>query len=146
MELDLDPEMEPVAASAMRPAQFTTTHQPAVAALVFDLGGFHPTPMSKLFFPTNNDSFTRARHSKPKDLFDVAREQGWAGLWRVETRYAFHISKQTSIDVNSRYSEETTKRWDECKGELTREYKRRHREGVKRKRRGFQRGGGDEMQ
>lgn len=59
-----------------------------------------------------------------KDTLDVAREKGWdwRGFCRTQT------------------TEEIKQRWESQKVELTKDWKRRHREAIKSRRR---RGGGD---
>ena len=76
-----------------------------------------------LFFPLPEDARAGTR-GRVKDLLDVAKERGcdWRNFCRTET------------------PEEIRQRWDEQKGELTQEWKRRHREAVKSRRR---RGGAD---
>ena len=79
-----------------------------------------------LFFPFSTDERTNRRgNAKLKDIMDVFREKGLdprsTGFYRTES------------------NEEIVKRWEEVKGDLTRDWKKRHREAVKSKRR---RGGG----
>ncbi|EIN10513.1 hypothetical protein PUNSTDRAFT_84630, partial [Punctularia strigosozonata HHB-11173 SS5] len=87
-------------------------------------GVFVPDPKEPLFFPAP-ESVRRGRGGV-KDMSDVAREGGWD--WRT----AFY---RTETD------EELRQQWEEQKGELTRTWKRRHREALKSRRR---RGGGEE--
>ena len=85
-------------------------------------------PTLPLFFPlpSSLQSQPAKQTGRQKDLFIVARERGWdpisAKFYRTESE------------------EEIRKRWEESKGELTREWKRRFREAGKVRRR---RGGGD---
>jgi len=79
-----------------------------------------------LFFPFSTDERANRRgDEKLKDIMDVFREKGLdprsTGFYRTES------------------SEEIVKRWEEFTGDLTRDWKKRHREVVKSKRR---RGGG----
>ena len=79
-----------------------------------------------LFFPFSTDERANRRgNAKLKDIMDVFREKGLdprsTGFYRTES------------------SEEIVKRWEEAKGDLTRDWKKRHREAVKSRRR---RGGG----
>lgn len=76
-----------------------------------------------LFFPVEPDSRQGIR-GRVKDLHDViaSKEWDWRKFCRTET------------------PEETKQRWEDVKGDLTRDWKRRHREAVKSRRR---RGGPD---
>jgi hypothetical protein len=81
-----------------------------------------------LFFPlSTEEGANRQGNAKLKDTMDVFREQGLdprsTGFYRTES------------------SEEIVSRWEEVKGDLTRDWKRRHREAVKSRRR---RGGIDD--
>ena len=80
-----------------------------------------------LFFPlSKEEKANKPRNAKLRDIMDVFKEKGLdpqsTGFYRVES------------------SEEIVKRWEEVKGDLTRDWKRRHREAVKSRRR---RGGVD---
>ena len=89
-------------------------------------------PTLPLFFPLPSSLQSQSHSQIPrqtgrqKDLFSVACERGWdpaaAEFYRTETE------------------DEIRKRWEESKGELTREWKRRSREAGKVRQR---RGGGD---
>ena len=81
-------------------------------------GVFVPDPKQPMFFPLAESD--RRGRTGVKDMFDVAREQGWS--WRQ----SFY---RTETD------DEIRQRWEEQKGELTRTWKRRHREAVKSMRR-----------
>jgi hypothetical protein len=85
-------------------------------------------PKQPLFFPLTSSfptaaSSTFATKARSKDLFDIARENGWnwrdpnVGFWRTGTE------------------EEIKERWEGQKVELTREWKRRCREAGKVRRR-----------
>lgn len=75
-------------------------------------------PSAPLFFPIPEDERTGFR-GRVKDPLDVAKEKGWD--WRTFCR--------TETD------EEVRKRWEERKVELTKDWKRRHREALKSRRR-----------
>lgn len=85
-----------------------------------------------LFFPLPPSSGLSTK-ARPKDLFDVARENKWS--WR-DPNIGFY---RTGTD------EDIKKKWEEEKVELTREWKRRCREAgkVSRRRTGGDRGDGD---
>ena len=93
------------------------------------LGGFRTNaqitfdPTLPLFFPLPEDQRSGFR-GKVKDPLDVARENGldWRNFCRTQN------------------SEEIRQRWETQKVALTQDWKRRHREAVKSRRR---RGGGD---
>ncbi|KAH7910241.1 hypothetical protein BJ138DRAFT_1009253 [Hygrophoropsis aurantiaca] len=81
------------------------------------------------FFPFSSefrDSLRPRDRVRIKDMFDVAKEKGWdwrtAGFYRTQTE------------------DEIRQQWEDSKVELTREWKKRHREAGKSRRR---RGGGD---
>ena len=79
-----------------------------------------------LFFPLSTEERANRRGNvRLKDIIDVFKEKGLdprsTGFYRTES------------------SEEIVKRWEEVKGDLTRGWKKRHREAVKSRRR---RGGG----
>lgn len=80
-------------------------------------------PTLPLFFPIIASQRANARQ---KDVFSIAQERGWdplsAKFYRTQTE------------------DEIRQRWQEQKGELTRDWKRRVRDASKMKRR---RGGGD---
>ena len=80
-------------------------------------------PTLPLLFPLPQDERSGFR-SKVKDPYDVARENGWDwhNFCRTET------------------SDEIRQRWEAQKVDLTQDWKRRHREAIKSRRR---RGGGD---
>jgi hypothetical protein len=61
--------------------------------------------------------------------------KGFGGLRLSEP---FTSTGRTCLEIDKVYlaRDEIRKRWDEVKGELTKDYKRRHREAIKRKRRG----------
>lgn len=96
-----------------------------------------------MFFPIYDEG-KRGKGAKLRDLYDVARDKGWTGFWRTETECGFFTRTLLSKGVltSNVQRDEIRKQWDESKAELTREFKRRHREAVKRRRRGMA-GGGD---
>ncbi|KAI0792206.1 hypothetical protein C8Q75DRAFT_754886 [Abortiporus biennis] len=75
-----------------------------------------------LFFPVSGDDRKRAR-----DPFTVLNDKGWN--WKSFSR--------------NETSEEIKKRWEDTKGDLTRDWKKRHREAVKSRRRRGGHDGGD---
>jgi hypothetical protein len=120
--LDLELDEEPLSfavpqnvPATIEPAPtptFTTAH----SQITYD-------PKHPLFFPISQEA--RASRGKAKDIIDVLKDRGYDwrnGFYRTES------------------PEEITKRWDETKGDLTRDWKKRHREAVKSRRR---RGGAD---
>ena len=80
-------------------------------------------PAQPLFYPLS-DAERSGFRGKVLDPLDFARENGWD--WRT-----FHRTQT---------SEEIKQRWESQKVELTKDWKRRHREAVKSRKR---RGGGD---
>lgn len=80
-----------------------------------------------LFFPVSDEERGQIK-GKIRDIFDVARENGidWRKFCRTQTE------------------EEIKVRWEQNKKELTQEWKRRHREAIKsRRRRGGYDGGAE---
>ncbi|KAF7790227.1 hypothetical protein EIP86_001179 [Pleurotus ostreatoroseus] len=125
LDLDLDDDVldasfapaPPAATPSIQPVVATTIRNTRTQAQVtFD-------PNLPLFFPLPQDEREGFR-GRVRDPFDVAKEQGfdWRTFCRTET------------------SEEIRQRWEAEKVELTRDWKRRHREAVKSRRR---RGGDD---
>ena len=76
-----------------------------------------------LFFPFGPDDRQSAK-GRVKDPFDVFTSKGWD--WRNFCR--------------TETPEQTKQWWEEVKGDLTKDWKRRHREAIKSRRR---RGGND---
>ena len=122
-DLDLDEDIlglnlginEPVISASIAPSFL-----PAPTVKQFQPSDFSRDASQALFFPLAPDD-RGAQRSKIKDPFDAAKEKGWD--WRTFYR--------TETD------EEIKKRWEEAKGDLTKDWKRRHREALKsRKRRG----------
>ena len=129
LELDLELEDEepfptallPPAAqsSAIAPGQTT---RPPLPHTQITLDASEP-----LFFPLSTEErANKHRNAKLKDIMDVFREEG--------------LDPQSTGFYRTRSSEEIAKRWEGVKGDLTRDWKRRHREAVKSRRR---RGGAD---
>lgn len=80
-----------------------------------------------MFFPfSKEERADKHRNTKLKDIFDVFKEKG--------------LDPQSTGFYRTESNEEIVKRWEEVKGDLTRDWKRRHREAVKSRRR---RGGTD---
>lgn len=125
LDLDLDDDVldasfapAPAPAQSIQVAAATTIHNPRTQAqVIFD-------PTLPRFFPLPQDEREGFR-GKTRDPFDVAKEKGYD--WRTFCR--------------TQTSEEIRQRWEAEKVELTRDWKRRHREAIKSRRR---RGGGDE--
>jgi len=83
-------------------------------------------PKQALFFPILSQDGIVTSRARQRDMYDVIKDNGWnwrdpaVGFFRTETE------------------EEIRKRWEESKGELTRDWKRRCREAgkVNRRKRG----------
>ena len=130
-QLDLDLELEDeepfptallppvVQSSAITPS---STTRPSLPHTQITLDASEP-----LFFPLSaEERANKHRNTKLKDIMDVFREKG--------------LDPQSTGFYRTESSEEIVKRWEEAKGDLTRDWKRRHREAVKSRRR---RGGVD---
>ncbi|KAF9528974.1 hypothetical protein CPB83DRAFT_853538 [Crepidotus variabilis] len=76
-------------------------------------------PKIPLFFPLPRLDNTDFRKPRPKDVYDVIEEHGWS--WRDPTVKFW----KTETD------EEIRKHWEETRGDLTRDWKRRWREAGK---------------
>jgi len=142
LDLDLDMDMDEDLAFAIAATEPPAAARPASDAHVFSeptytspiptsTGGTASFDPSLPFFfplsPTTRSQLRPADRARAKDMFDVAREKGWwdwraAGFCRTESE------------------DQIRERWDREKGELTREWKRRHREATRARRR---RGGVD---
>jgi len=134
LNLELDDEMDILNFSHAPPAQ--VEDEPTSAHTVQQLPVPTPSHVSQstydptlpLFFPLPPSLQSQApqQTGRQKYMFTIARERGWdpisAKFYRTESE------------------EEIRKRWEESKGELTREWKRRAREAGKVRRR---RGGWD---
>ncbi|KAF8880245.1 hypothetical protein CPB84DRAFT_1838383 [Gymnopilus junonius] len=93
--------------------------QPSQAPLVLD-------PKRPLFFPISFQDHTAVNKARQRDVFDVIKDNGWN--WR-DPAVGFFKSAAPNAE------EEIKKRWEESKGDLTRDWKRRHREAGKINRR-----------
>ncbi|KAF9517099.1 hypothetical protein BS47DRAFT_568503 [Hydnum rufescens UP504] len=130
IELDLEEEEEvyPIGTKTINQTSAAVAAAPITAlapvfrneALLFDSS-------SPMFFPIlpsyRDDGFPGKKGARPKDLFDIGLDRGWAakaggGFWRTSNE------------------EEIRERWDMVKGDLTREFKKRHREALKKRKRG----------
>ncbi|KDQ06629.1 hypothetical protein BOTBODRAFT_39434 [Botryobasidium botryosum FD-172 SS1] len=125
LESDIEFEEEAPAPASVPEKSHRPAPSPSIAHVVHGPEStFELNPQMPMFFPIHEEE-RRGKGAKLRDLYDVARDKGWVGFWRTETE------------------DEIRKQWDESKAELTREFKRRHREAVKRRRRGMAGGGGD---
>ncbi|PSS31119.1 hypothetical protein PHLCEN_2v2343 [Hermanssonia centrifuga] len=126
--LDLDLELDDSLDPSFGQAQAIPVPQPsapAATALLNTHGQSYVSfdPSRPLFFPLSEDARAGFK-GRVKDPLDVAKENGWN--WRNFCR--------------TQTPEEIKQRWEEQKVELTKDWKRRHREAMKSRRR---RGGGD---
>lgn len=98
------------------PAVVSSNFEEPQALVTFD-------PSLPFFFPLSEEDRAGMK-GRAKDQLDVMKEQGsdWRKFCRTQT------------------PEEIKQRWEEQKVELTKDWKRRHREAIKSRRR---RGGGD---
>ncbi|KAF5379485.1 hypothetical protein D9615_006634 [Tricholomella constricta] len=127
--LDLDLELDddvPFATTEVEASAQPATHTPFFSLSSTATPSYAAPQLNSklpLFFPLGPSSGLGAR---PKDVFDVARENKWH--WR-DPNVGFY---RTGTE------EDIRKRWEESKVELTREWKRRCREAgkVQRRRRG----------
>jgi hypothetical protein len=127
IDLDLDEDLDfnllqPPPEPTLQIAPVAVTDLPSHTYTTTTNSSWTFNPTDTLFFPRPPG----ARRGRAKDPLEVAMEQGttWRalGFFRTETE------------------EQLSENWDGCKLELTREWKRRHREAVKSRRR---RGGVD---
>ncbi|QRV88334.1 RNA recognition motif protein [Ceratobasidium sp. AG-Ba] len=109
LDIELDPDAE-----SFLPASVQAQPVPEASIATISVQATHkhaiqytPDTREMMFFPGTGK----------KDVFDVIREKGWR--WE-----------------HPGTSEEIRAKWDESKLDLTREYNRRHREAVKKQRRG----------
>lgn len=126
--LDIDLELDET-------VDFPTTSQPALSlshSIPSTTTNQRPTevvhlsltfdPTKPLFFPREasfSSNLPVVKGKGPKDIISVFRERGW-------TPDAF---------CRSQNADEIRKRWEDCKVDLTKEWKRRHREAIKSARR-----------
>jgi len=133
LDLELDDEV-PFAINANAPSlgeeettgpaaatTITVQNQSSQSRIVLD-------PKTPLFFPFDSTGHN-ATKARPKDIFDVMKEDHWS--WR-DPAVAFYRTQT---------EEEIRKRWEERKGDLTKDWKKRAREATKASRR---RGRGDD--
>lgn len=105
------PQSTPYIAPAPVTLQTHSSQQPLVL-----------NPKQALFFPLPLDSSSTLR-ARQKDVYDLAKEGGW--YWR-DPAVGFYKTEN---------DEEIRKRWEESKGELTRDWKMRWKEAGKVRRR-----------
>jgi hypothetical protein len=86
-------------------------------------------PKQALFFPISSQDGIAPSRARQRDVYDVIKDNGWN--WRDPAVGFFRTGTEEDI----------RKRWEESKGELTRDWKRRCREAGKVNRR--KRGGVD---
>ncbi|EGN96949.1 hypothetical protein SERLA73DRAFT_170295 [Serpula lacrymans var. lacrymans S7.3] len=133
IDLELDDEFAvPVYSQSQLASVVEAAPRTAVVDLpvpASDSGQFKFDPNQPFFFPLSSDLRDNLRpkdKGRVKDLLDVAKDKGWnwrdAGFYRTQTE------------------DEIRKRWEKNKAELTRDWKKRHREAGKMRRR---RGGVD---
>ncbi|KAF8595148.1 hypothetical protein BDV93DRAFT_528891 [Ceratobasidium sp. AG-I] len=118
LDIDLDPDAESFLPSSLiatarspSPPTQATSAIPTQTQAQGHAIQYTPDPHAIMFFPTFSDS------SSKRDVFGVIREKGWE--W-----------------AHPGTSDEIRAKWDAQKVELTREYTKRYREAVKRRRRG----------
>ena len=126
LDLELDDDtLDPAFAAA--PIQTTDVEPPPVPISIVPSGKPHARvaldASLPFFFPLSDEARANNKN-RTKDPLDVAREKGWD--WRTFCR--------------TQTSEEIKQRWESQKVGLTQDWKRRHREAIKNRRR---RGGGD---
>lgn len=92
---------------------FTTAHSQSPLTL---------NPKQALFFPLDSSSQNNNK-ARPKDLFDIAKDNHWN--WR-DPSVGFY---------RTRTDDEIRKKWEEDRVELTRGWKKRSREAMKTSRR-----------
>ena len=122
LDVPLAPELRPEAADELAPLE---PLQPGASVA----GLFDADPEISLFFPSASTFVPGTDVArKGKDGFvDEMEKDGWRGFWQAEDE-----------------TDESMKEiWNRDRGELTKEWKKRHREAKKHRRR---RGGGDEVE
>ncbi|KAJ3516997.1 hypothetical protein NLJ89_g782 [Agrocybe chaxingu] len=133
LDMELDEEMSFVTEQPIQAPLLEATSSPAPTTLTLQTHSSQAplvlNPRQALFFPlpAQEGSTTKARQ---RDVFDLAKDGGW--YWRDPAVGFFRTESEDEIRA----------RWEGCKGELTREWKRRWREAgkVSRRKKG---GGGD---
>ena len=130
LNLDLELEDEEPFPTALLPPAAPAVIQPSKVASSSATGiSFSHTldASQPLFFPLSKEQrANKHRNGKLKDILDVFKEKG--------------LDPQSTGFYRTESDEEIVKRWEEVKSDLTRDWKRRHREAVKSRRR---RGGTD---
>lgn len=132
-QLDLDLELEdeePFPTALLPPSAAPVTIQPSTISSGSTTRASLPHTQitldatEPLFFPLSKEERANKHgNAKLKDIFDAFREKG--------------LDPQSTGFYRTESNDEIVKRWEEAKGDLTRDWKRRHREAVKsRKRRG----------
>ncbi|KIP07446.1 hypothetical protein PHLGIDRAFT_421113 [Phlebiopsis gigantea 11061_1 CR5-6] len=120
--LDLDDELAEEPNAAFVPQAPTViseqVHSVTAPSTISIQGRFTLDQSSPLFFPFSEDERSGFR-GRIKDPLDIAKENGWD--WRKFCR--------------TQTSEEIKQKWEEQKVELTKDWKRRHREAIKSRRR-----------
>ncbi|KAF8159238.1 hypothetical protein B0H34DRAFT_702623 [Crassisporium funariophilum] len=130
LDLELDDEVPYV---AEQPIQHTPSRAPAYVAPSPISLPTHPlqapivlNPKQALFFPLPPQEHGNSHKARQKDVFDLIKDNGWN--WRDPAVGFYRTGTEEDI----------RRRWEESKGELTREWKRRCREAgkISRRRRG----------
>jgi len=117
-------EHEPLQASEI--PEHVPTSVPSGQTRTRTLPAIQLDPKQPLFFPLQSSSTSGPLNKgRLRDLFDVAKERGWN--WR-DPSVAFYRTET---------EDEIRKRWEESKGELTREWKKRSKEASKMSRRKY---------
>ncbi|KAF9006198.1 hypothetical protein BDQ17DRAFT_1352940 [Cyathus striatus] len=119
LDLELDEEVpfstEPVTAEPI-PQTLTILPLPAAAtAKPYTQAMVTLNPKQALFFPLSKESQSSMK-VRPKDLFDLAKENGWN--WRDPKVGFFKNATEDGV----------RKEWEEKRGDLTQDWKRRWRE------------------
>ncbi|GJJ06473.1 hypothetical protein Clacol_000665 [Clathrus columnatus] len=123
LELDLDPAFDfskPTETQVSGFIQAQSAPEPSTPFYHHD--GFTLDPRYPLFFPQPDNP-------RRKDLLTIAETQGWK----------FHRTDDSELTGAPPATRRETirKQWDDAKGDLTREWKKRSREAVKARRRRF---------
>ncbi|KAG8926572.1 hypothetical protein FRC02_008797 [Tulasnella sp. 418] len=125
VDLELDEDMEKEFITPLKPATpAVQQREPTPTLQVSENIVFDPSTPFFFMLPRDSDgqldllggSWSGRKGGKPKDVIDVLNADISLKFWRTENE------------------DEIRQRWDNVKGDLTREYKKRHREAFKRKR------------
>ncbi|KAG8796697.1 hypothetical protein FRC12_005791 [Ceratobasidium sp. 428] len=110
LDIELDPDAESFLPASIQPQPQPEPQPPSAPITTHQTHTiqYTPDPSALMFFPTFGGK---------RDIFSVIEEKGWK--WE-----------------HPGTSEEIRAKWEQNKAELTREYTKRHREAVKRRRRG----------